>query len=141
MNVRAFHGVDATHPNLEIVRRLFERFGEGGVEAALDGMDEELVIEVPPELSAEPDTYHGHEGARRYFAAFDGMLEEVRYEAIELIPAGERVIAHIRLGGRGVSSGLDVELEAFVVHELAGGKVMRMRPYPDLDAAKAAAGT
>jgi ketosteroid isomerase-like protein len=139
VNVRAFHGVDGTHPNLEIVRRLFERFGEGGIDAALDGMHEELVIEVPPELSAEPDTYHGHEGARRYFAAFDGMLEEVRYEAIELIPAGQRVIAHIRLGGRGVTSGLEVELEAFVVHELEGGKVTLMRPYPDMDSARAAA--
>jgi ketosteroid isomerase-like protein len=140
VNVRAFHGVDGTHSNLEIVRRLFERFGEGGVEAALGGMDEELVIEVPPELSAEPDTYRGHEGARRYFAGFDGMLEDVTYEAIDLVPAGEHVIAHIRLGGRGVSSGLDVELEAFVVHELAGGKVTRMRPYPDMDSARAAAG-
>ena len=131
--------MDGTHPNLEIVRRLFARFGEGGIEAAIDGMDEELVIEIPPDMSAEPDTYHGHEGARRYFAGFDGMIEDVRYEAIELIPAGERVIAHIRMGGRGVTSGLDVELEAFVVHELAGGKVTRMRPYPDLETARAAA--
>ena len=140
MNVRAFHCVDGTQSNLAIVRRLFERFEEGGIEVALEGMDEELVIEIPPELSAEPDDYHGHDGARRYFAGFDGMLEDVRYEAIELIPAGERVIAHIRLGGRGVSSGLDVELEAFVVHELAAGKVIRMRPYPDMDSARAAAG-
>ena len=140
MNVRAFHCVDGTQSNLAIVRRLFERFEEGGIEVALEGMDEELVIEIPPELSAEPDDYHGHDGARRYFAGFDGMLKDVRYEAIELVPAGERVIAHIRLGGRGVSSGLDVELEAFVVHELAGGKVSRMRPYPDMDSARAAAG-
>jgi ketosteroid isomerase-like protein len=131
--------VHATHSNLEVVRRLFDRFAEDGIEPALDGMDEEVVIEIPPDLSAEPDTYRGHEGARRYFAGFDGMLEDVGYEAIELIPAGERVIAHIRLSGRGVTSGLDVDLEAFVVHELAGGKVTRMRPYSDLDAAKAAA--
>ena len=138
--MRAFHGVDGTQSNLAIVRRLFQRFEEGGIEAALEGMDEELVIEIPPELSAEPDDYHGHDGARRYFAGFDGMLEDVGYEAIELIPAGERVIAHIRLSGRGVTSGLDVELEAFVLHELEGGKVTRMRPYPDMDSARAAAG-
>ena len=138
--MRAFHGVESIHSNLEIVRRLFERFDEGGIEAALDGMDEELVIEIPPDMSAEPDTYLGHEGARRYFAGFDGMLEDVRYEAIELIPAGDRVIAHARMGGRGVSSGLDVDIEAFVVHELSGGKVTRLRPYPDMDSAQAAAG-
>ena len=140
MNVRAFHGVEGNQSNLEVVRLLFERFGEGGIEAALEGLDEELVIEIPADLSAEPDSYHGHEGARRYFAGFDGMIEDVRYEAIELIPAGERVIAHIRLGGRGVTSGLEVELEAFVVHELACGKVTRMRPYADLESARAAAG-
>jgi ketosteroid isomerase-like protein len=138
--MRAFHGVDRTQSNLAIVRRLFERFAEGGIEAALPGMDERLVIEIPPDMSAEPDTYHGHEGARRYFAGFDGMLEDVRYEAIELVPAGDRVIAHARMGGRGVSSGLDVDIEAFVVHELSGGKVTRMRPYPDMDSARAAAG-
>ena len=140
MNVRAFHGVESIHSNLTIVRRLFESFAEGGIEAALDGLDEQLVIEIPGDMSAEPDTYTGHDGARRYFAGFDGMLEDVRYEAIELVPAGERVIAHARMGGRGVSSGLDVELEAFVVHELAGGKVTRMRPYPDMESARAAAG-
>ena len=138
MNVRALHGVDGIQSNVETVRRLFERFAEGGIEAALHGMDEELVIEIPPELSAEPDDYHGHEGARRYFAGFDGMLEDVGYEAIELIPAGESVIAHIRLSGRGATSGLDVDLEAYVLHELRGGKVTLMRPYPDLGSARAA---
>jgi ketosteroid isomerase-like protein len=127
--------VDAIHSNLEVVRRLFERFAEGGIEAALPGLDEELVIEIPPDMSAEPDTYRGHEGARRYFAAFDGMLEDVRYEPVELIAVGDRVLAHARMSGRGVSSGLDVELEAFVVHDLAGGKITHMRPYPDMASA------
>jgi hypothetical protein len=49
------------------------------------------------------------------------------------------VIAHIRLSGRGSSSGVGVDLEAFVLHELAGGRIVRMRPYADLDGALAAA--
>jgi ketosteroid isomerase-like protein len=129
-----------TGSNVEIVRRLFEQYAEGGIEAALGGLDEELVIEIPPDLSAEPDIYHGHDGARRYFAGFEGMIDDVRYEAIELMPIGERVLARVRLAGRGTSSGLDVELEAFVMHELSGGKVTRMRPYPDLESAQAAVG-
>jgi ketosteroid isomerase-like protein len=127
-----------TDSNVEVVRRLFERFADGGIEAALDGLDNDVVIEIPPDMSAEPDTYHGHDGARRYFAGFDGMIEDVRYEPIELIPAGKLVLAHVRLSGRGVSSGLDVELEAFVLHELEGGRVVRMRPYPDLESARQA---
>jgi ketosteroid isomerase-like protein len=129
-----------SEPNVEVVRRMFERYASGGVEAALELLDEELVIEIPPELSAEPDVYHGHEGALRYFAGFDGMLEEIRYEALELIPAGDQVLASIRLSGRGVSSGVDVELEAVVLHTLAGGKVTRLRPYPDLESARRALG-
>jgi ketosteroid isomerase-like protein len=124
--------------NVEVVRLLFERFAKGGIEPALQGLSEELVIEIPPDMSAEPDTYHGHEGARRYFDGFDGMIEELRYEALELIPVGDDVLAHVRLSGRGASSGLDVALEPYVMHELADGKIVRIRPYPDLESARAA---
>ena len=125
--------------NVEVVRQLFEQFGERGIEGAIETMDEDIVIEIPPELSAEPDDYRGHDGARRYFAGFAGMIDDVGYEPIELLPVGDAVIAHIRLSGRGASSGLDVDLEAFVVHELAGGRIVRMRPYADLASAREAA--
>ena len=62
-------------------RRLFDRYAGAGIEAVLDGFDEDVVIEIPADMSAEPDTYHGHDGVRRYFAGFDGMIEDVRYEA------------------------------------------------------------
>jgi ketosteroid isomerase-like protein len=110
------------------------------MEAALEVMDENVVIVIPPELSAEPDVYRGHEGARRYFDGFDGMIEDVRYEAHELIPEGEHVLARIRLGGRGASSGLEVDLEAVVVHTLAAGRVTRIEPYTDIESAREALG-
>jgi ketosteroid isomerase-like protein len=125
-----------SHSNVEVVRRLFELYASGGMDAALEVLDEQLVIVIPPELSAEPDTYHGHEGALRYFEGFDGMLEQIRYEALELFPEGEHVLTHIRLGGRGVSSGLEVDLEAFVVHTVIDGKVMRIVPYADQQSAR-----
>ena len=125
--------------NLDVVQRLFDGFEERGIDGVIEVMDDDVLIEIPPELSAEPDDYRGHEGVRRYFAGFAGMLDDVRYEAIEIIPAGDAVIAHIRMSGRGSSSGLDVELEAFVLHELEDGRIVRMRPYADLEAARAAA--
>jgi ketosteroid isomerase-like protein len=124
--------------NLEVVQRLFDSYAEGGVDAILDGADENIVIEIPADLSAEPDTYHGHDGVRRYFAGFEGMLDDVGYEAMHLTPIGDAVLAHSRLSGRGVSSGLEVKLEVYVVHELAGGKITRIRPYPDRESAEAA---
>ena len=131
-----------TNSNIEVVQRLFDRFAEGGIESALDGLSKDVVIEIPPDMSAEPDEYHGHDGARRYFNGFDGMIEELRYESLELIPVGERVLARVRLSGRGVSSGVDVALEPYVMHELADGRIIRIRPYPDREAAeRAIAGT
>ena len=127
-----------TESNVEIVRRSFDLYAEAGIEPVLEVFDEDVVIEIPADMSAEPDTYHGHDGVRRYFAGFDGMIEDVRYEATELIAAGDRVLAIAHMSGRGVSSGLDVGLDAFVVHELADGKVVRIRPYPDLESARAA---
>ena len=126
--------------NVEVVRRLFELYATGGIEAVLEVMDEDIVIVIPPDMSAEPDSYHGHEGVRRYFAGFEGMIEDVRYEAIELIPEGEYVLAHSRLGGRGVSSGLEVDLETVAVHVVQGGKVTRIEPYTDLESARNALG-
>jgi ketosteroid isomerase-like protein len=124
--------------NVEVVRRLFELYASGGIEAVLEVMDEDIVIVIPPDMSAEPDSYHGHEGARRYFAGFEGMLDDVRYEAHELIPEGEHVLARANLAGRGASSGLEVGLESIVVHTVKGGKVTFIQPYTDLESAREA---
>ena len=125
---------------VEVVRQLFELFARGGMEAALEVMDEDIEIVIRPDVSAEPDTYRGHEGALRYYAGFEGMLEDVRYEVFELIPEGPHVLAHARLAGRGVSSGLEVELQTVVVHTVKGGKLTRIVPYPDLESAREALG-
>jgi ketosteroid isomerase-like protein len=122
--------------NVEVVGRLFELYASGGIEAALEVMDEDIVIVIPADVSAEPDTYRGHEGARRYFAGFEGMLEDIRYEVFELLPEGDHVLARSRLAGRGVSSGLEVELQTVVVHAVEGGKITRIVPYTDLESAR-----
>jgi len=124
--------------NVAVVQALFDRFAEGGIEPTLELFSEHVVIEIPPDMSAEPDVYHGHDGVRRYFAGFDGMIADLRYEAIEVVPARDCVLAHTRLSGRGASSGLDVDIDAYVVHELAGGRIARIRPYPSRDAAERA---
>jgi ketosteroid isomerase-like protein len=122
--------------NVQVVGRLFELYASGGIEAALEVMDEDIVIVIPADVSAEPDTYRGHEGARRYFAGFEGMLEDIRYEVFELLPEGDHVLARSRLAGRGVSSGLEVELQTVVVHAVEGGKITRIVPYTDLESAR-----
>ncbi|MEA2377915.1 MAG: hypothetical protein QOK00_254 [Thermoleophilaceae bacterium] len=124
--------------DVDTVRRLFERFNRDGLDLALELISEDFVGEVPGSMSAEPDVYQGHDGARRYFAGFDGLMEEVRFEPIELVEHGGAVIVWLRLSGRGAASGIEVDQHAAVVTWLEDGKVTRMEPHLDMDAAREA---
>jgi ketosteroid isomerase-like protein len=127
-----------TDPKIDLVRELLERFNRSDRGAIFELLSEDFVAEVPPTLSAEPDVYEGHAGARRYLDAFDGLIDEVRFEALDFYVEGEQVIVDLVLKGRGVTSGIAVEQRSAVVHRIENGKVTRMDPYPDLDAARAA---
>jgi ketosteroid isomerase-like protein len=123
----------------EIVRELFDRFDRGGIEEALELIGEDFVASVPPSMSAEPDVYEGHAGARRYFAGFEGFLEDVRFQPQDVIEEGDAVIASIRFAGRGATSGIEVEQSAAVVSRVVDGKVVWMEAHPDVETARAAA--
>lgn len=123
-------------PNVELVRELLERFNADR-QAIFELLSEDFVAEIPPALSAEPDVYEGHAGARRYLDAFDGLLDDVRFEPLEFHPEGGQVIVDMVLSGRGASSGIAVEMRSAVIHWVADGKVTRMEPHPDLEAARA----
>jgi ketosteroid isomerase-like protein len=120
------------------VRRLFERFDPDGLQSALELISEDFVAEVPGSMSAEPDVYEGHDGARRYLAGFDGLIEDVRFEPIEFVEHGDAVIVWLRFTGRGAASGIEVEQHAAVVTWVEEGRVTRMQPHPDMDAAREA---
>jgi ketosteroid isomerase-like protein len=123
-------------PRVEVVRALFERFNSDDPESAVGLLAEDFVAEVPPSLSAEPDVYEGREGALRYMRAFEGMLEDVRFEPLEFHEEGDQVIVEMLLKGRGVSSGIEVTQRVAVVNWVEDEEVKRMQPFPDLDAAR-----
>jgi ketosteroid isomerase-like protein len=124
------------HPNVEVVRELYKRINGDDPESIYELLSEDFVAVVPPSLSAEPDVYEGHGGVRRYMDAFQGHLEEVRFEVLELILEGDRVIADMLVKGRGASSGIPVEQASAVVHTVTAGNVARMDVYTDVEAAR-----
>jgi ketosteroid isomerase-like protein len=105
---------------------------------ALELVSEDFSVEIPSELSAEPDTYEGHAGARRYFEGFDGLIDDVRFEPLEFFDEGGAVLVWLTLSGRGAASGIEVEQYAAVAVWLEAGKVVRMQPFADLDSAREA---
>ncbi len=111
-----------------------------GVEAALAWFAEDFRGVVPPELSAEPDEYRGHDGVRSYFDSFREIVDELRFDAEELVEVGENVVAARGcITGRGRESGIPVEMRVPMVMRLRGGKLVEMSAHREWDEAMAAA--
>src|SRR5205814_1452333 len=75
--------------DVDTLGRLIEAFNGSDLGRILDLADPDFEAVIPPELSAEPDTYRGHEGIRRYFESFHDAMEDVTFEAEQFWDAGD----------------------------------------------------
>ena len=120
-----------------VVRRLFERYAQAGPEGAIELVAEDAVFVVPPEISAEPDVYEGHEGARRYFAGFEGAIDEVRIELVEVQDASPgTALGEVSLSGLGTTTRIPVQLTTFMTFAVRDGLVAQIAAHPDLESAR-----
>jgi ketosteroid isomerase-like protein len=124
-------------PKVELVRELYERINGDDPESIYELLAEDFVADVPPSLSAEPDVYEGHAGVRRYMDGFEGYIDDVRFEVLEVLLEGEWVIVDMLVKGRGAASGIPVAQPSAVVHTVTDGKVSRMDVHPDVEVARA----
>lgn len=126
--------------NIATLREGFDAMNSGDEERILAFAHPDFETAVPPEFSAEPDTYRGHEGIRRYFKLFDDDMEDVRFEADRLWEAGDVVVAEVRLTARGKQTGIAVEQRIAQVWTIRDGRALRAQTFPRLAEAFAAAG-
>ena len=125
-----------------IVRKMLDALNDEGTEAALEWFAEDFHGVVPPELSAEPDSYDGHDGVRRYFDSFHEIVKDLRFDAEELVEVGTDAVAGRGLiTGQGRESGIPIEMRLPLLIRLRDGKVAEMTPYTDWDDAVAAGST
>jgi ketosteroid isomerase-like protein len=125
---------------IPVVRSFFERANMGGIDGVLELLAPDAVLVVPPEGSAEPDTYRGHDGARRYFGGFEGALEELRFEVLEVEQmSDDTVLAETRFRGRGTTTGIEVEQVTFAAITVRDGLVASIMPFSERESALAAA--
>lgn len=120
-----------TEQEAELVRRGFERLREAGVEGLLAFIHPEFEVTTPASLAAEPDTYRGREGIRRYFDSFGDAMEDVRFEGHRFEDLGEgRVLVPFTLSARGRATGIEVEQQAVQIWELRDGLAYRLSLFP-----------
>jgi ketosteroid isomerase-like protein len=122
-----------------LVRRMLDALHEEGVEAALAFVAEDFHGVVPPELSAEPDTYDGHDGLRHYFDTFQEIVDDLRFDVEELVEvAPNAVAARGLITGRGRESGIPIEMRVPGLYRIRDGKVVGIEAYPSWEDAVAA---
>ena len=94
--------------NVEIVRRVYDAFHRGDIEAALAYFDPDVVADAS---QARPDlpTGHGREELRRIVMSWVGSWDEWREEIEEMRDVGSQVLVFIVQHGRGKGSGIEVE--------------------------------
>jgi ketosteroid isomerase-like protein len=125
--------------NLELIRQGFVDLNERGVEAMLPLFAPEFEVTTPPGLAAEPDTYRGPEGIRRYFDSFYEAMDEVRFEPTGFHEVGELVVVEVTLRARGRTTGIEAEQHVALVWRLHDGKAIRLEVFASLDEALEAA--
>src|SRR5271166_4454631 len=87
-------------------------------------------VVVPPELSAEPDTYRGPEGIRRYLESFQDAMEEIRFQPERFCEVDESVVVVVvRLTAKGRRTAIPVEQQFAQIWTMREDRAMRVRTY------------
>lgn len=126
--------------NIEGLRRVIEAFNSGDIERILASTHPDFEAVVPPEFSAEPDSYHGHEGVRRYFDTFAEAMEDVRFEPGRVWDAGDLLVVTMRMTVRGRRTGIPVEQRFAQTWGIRDGRALSVHTFPSLAQAFEAAG-
>ena len=75
----------------------------------------------------DPEIYRGHEGVKQFFEQqLEAWEEAPTMEAEDLIDAGDRVVAFVRVRGRGKGSGAEVDARIAQVWTVRGKKATRL---------------
>ena len=129
-----------TDQNVEVVRRALDALAEGGMEAMLQFVDDEFEMVTPSELAAEPDTYRGHDGVRRWFDSFYEVMDRVGLEGVDLAAVGgDQVVASLKMSARGGTTGIEVSQDTEALCSVADGKLREMKFFASRPEAVAAA--
>lgn len=121
--------------NLEVVRRGYEAFGRGDIQALLDLLadDVEWVSPGPPELPTAGNR-RGRQQVAQFFQAVDQIFEIQQFEPKAFVAQGDRVVvlgtdtARIKATGKMVTEDW---AHAFTVQD---GRIVRMQEFIDTSA-------
>jgi ketosteroid isomerase-like protein len=116
--------------NVEMVRRILAALDQG--DDPHDLLAREFVMDFS-RRRLNPVVVRGRDEVRA-FAEGDGQMWEgghLAYQSKELIDAGDKVLAFVRVTGRGQASGVEVEADTWVVWTFRDGKPVEWTYFGD----------
>jgi ketosteroid isomerase-like protein len=124
--------------NLDLVRRVYERWAEGDFQ--VEDVFDPLVLFVMGKGLPDSGTYLGVEAVRGYTRDFLEPWERITIEAEEMIEAGDSALVAVVQRGTGMGSGAATEFRYFHVWTFRAGKAIRVDTVRERADAMAAAG-
>jgi ketosteroid isomerase-like protein len=124
------------------VRRHYEAFNRGELDAYLSVLDPEFEWNGPREIPDLAGPHYGPEGVRRYLSKLTEVFSDYRMLPEEFIDlGGDRVLVLAREGGSGRGSGIAVQTNPTGhVWTIREGKPARLESYWERGAALQAVG-
>ena len=126
-------------PNADAIRDVFADWAEGRFSAGADLLDDDVVFIVHPSLP-EVGNARGPDGVRDYMRGFLRQWDDYRLSPRSIEEIGDSVVVNILQLGRGRTSGIDGEVDSYMVFTFAGGRVTRIESMLEREEALAAAG-
>jgi ketosteroid isomerase-like protein len=122
--------------NVELVRRAYEAMNSGDLETVLAGFDQDVEFVLAKDAETVlgldfEESYRGIGGFMQFLARLSEAWEEYRWEPVEYLDAGERVVVFIRMIARGRASGIEIEQDMAHVSEMRNAKVVRHETFFD----------
>lgn len=129
--------------NLDLVRRGFEAFNRGDIDAMLELLDPEVEWSQSPETAPEAAIYRGRDGVRELLTgvldsltAMEGF-DEYRAEPLRILDVEDgRVLIEVRWSMRNVVTGTDVGRTEAQVWTLRDGKGLAVQEYGNWESAR-----
>jgi ketosteroid isomerase-like protein len=127
--------------NVEVVRRGFEAFADGGLDAMAEFWDPDINWRAAEGAIDDVGEMHGRVAVRRYVQDWLDTFDDSSVVVEELRDVGDdRVLAIHRAKARAKLSGVEIDLRYAVVYTLRAGRVVRAREYLSVDEALEAVG-
>jgi ketosteroid isomerase-like protein len=127
--------------NVDIATRFYEGVGRGNFALVWEIADPDLEWQTSPNLP-DAGVYRGREQIEAFLGeqmeTVWGGVPELDIERV--FDCGDKVLLFIRLRGQGFRSGVGLDVRIAQLATVSGGKVVRVKVYPDREEALEAVG-